>query len=421
MRGLRWSLLLLLIVTIASVPSQADDIDYHSKTLPNGLKVIYKYLSGAKIVTARVVVPVGMLDEPRRLRGISHLLEHLIYRGNHRYNPADFHREIDDQGGTYNGLTTLDRTEYFMIIPPAQLPKALPLYLDMIAHPGLTETNIALEKKIIHIENEMRNTPGNVFFLYLNALTQQQMDNTLQTITHSDLVQYHNQYYQTSKMTVIITGKFQYPEIEKILADVQTETPTQNGTTPQWQLTASKNPIILEDYLMGEEYQLLFGFDLKQLPAKDRIIAKTLPYILTYESRQYDHLTDRPLDYDFYLLNIVKQNYLLLMYRDPREKFSPELEQWHRKNLDRYFKYLKTKNFDQFLQLLTKAIDKRFEVIKSDAFALNEYLCEQLFDSGDFFVEDIPALRSLTSRDIRNFVQKYLEGASYQTIVVKAL
>jgi hypothetical protein len=414
---LRFMLPALLILPVATC--QAAAVDFQTKTLPNGVQIIYKVQPRMDTVCARIVFPAGLLHEHEQARGISHLLEHLIYRGSAKTAPSELYKLIDDQGGYRNGFVYPDRTEFYMEVLPANFLAALAIYSNFILQPALTEPDIRLEKKIIAVENALRAVPGNVFYLYMNELTQHQFDVSLTNIGKDDLSKYHRQFYRTDGMTVILTGAFKPEEVFKFLGSLP---PSSEPALPpaEWLFHDPISNIVLEDYLTGEKYRVLFGFDLKNPSPRELIVAKVLPYILKYESHQYDHVNDRPLDYGISLFGLSGHYFLVFLYRDPANPYSLDIDEWHQKNLARYFKYLQAKDFEPFLAKFTKFQTKFLETLEFDPGALNEYLTRARFDPAEITAADLGVIRRLSSKDFKNFVQKHLAGKYYQKIIVKS-
>ncbi len=420
MRPVRRLFIFLFVLAMYSPWAEAATFDFQIRKMPSGLQVVYKVIP-SNTVTARIIIPTGMLNEPRGLRGISHLLEHLIYRGKENSAAPNFLALLNDEGGIYNGITSLERTEYYLTIPSDHFIKALSYYLEMLSHPQLEEEDIALEKKIINVENVIRADPGNTFFLYLNELTEHQLDAAINSITREDLVHYHQQFYNPKQMTLIVTGNINPNEIFNLLQGFQGYSEENTFTPVQRLIRDLPSNVIVEDYLNGESYQALFGFELNELTGKNLIVAKALPFIFNYESYQYDHFTNRPLDYNISLFNLTDRFYLVFTYRDCQNEYSLDLNTWHQNNLARFCKYLQAKNFDNFLDWLSVALEKNLQVMGSNPMYLNDYYKNFLFEPSSLTVEDLRAIRGLKSKDISNFVKKYLEGNRYQKVVIKAL
>jgi predicted Zn-dependent peptidase len=404
----------MLFVSVGS----AAGIDYESSTLKNGVRLIYRILPDADTVAARFVVPAGFINETKEEMGISHLLEHLIYRGNEQYSSEEFHKRIDDIGGTYNGGTWLEMTDFHMEVPKDHFMEAFTLYLDLILNPGLRVEDIEMEKKIVSVEKAIRKSPGSATWIYLNEMTDQKYDYDVSKINQGMLADYHKRFYHLNRMTIIVTGSFDQKEIKKHLSSLPVDKSGEEWFSDT--IYEPKPEIVTEDYLQGEKYKLLYSFDLGGLKGQDLLVAKILPYILEYETRQYDNLTDRALDYGIGLLNYSGRFYLVFTYRDPHEEYDLKMIEWHEKNLRRYCMYLKTKKLDKFLKNMTDAMSRSYQALQYDPLSLNEYYFSSLFDPTQITQEEHSRIANLTSRDFKRFVEKNLEGNTPQKIVIHA-
>ena len=105
-------------------------------TLPNGLKVLLLENRKAPVVTAQIWYNVGSRDEPLGQSGLTHLVEHLMFRGTEKVGPKMFSRVIQKNGGQDNAFTSRDYTAYFENIASDRLAIALELESDRMT--GLT-------------------------------------------------------------------------------------------------------------------------------------------------------------------------------------------------------------------------------------------------------------------------------------------
>lgn len=411
--------LILPVLLVFPVVSQAAAPDFQTKILPNGLKIIYQVQTQANTVCARMIVPAGLIYEPPQSRGISQLLEHLILRGSSETAAAKLSKLIDGRWESCNGAVYPNRTEFNLEVLPANLMPALSIYLNFIFHPVLAEPDLPLEKKMVTLEKTFQTDPGNTFFRYLNELTVAQFDDSLKRISRDDLSKYHRQFYRTDLMTVILTGAFKPEEIFKLLETVPRSS-EQTLPSADWLFHEPFRNIVLDDYLKGDQYQVMFGFELKDPAPRELAVAKVLPYLLEYETHQYDPVNDRPLDYQISLFNLAGHYFLVFSYCDARDSYSLAADEWHQKNLARYLKYLQAKNYGQFLAKLAKSQLKIRELLTDDPVSLNEYLTLLEFDPAGLTMNDLGPVRSLSSQHFKDFVQKYLIGKDYQKIVVKA-
>jgi len=422
MRLLRKLLICLFIstVTFLGLTAFGAESDFREKIFPNGARLVYRQLPQAKTVTVRIIFPVGFLDEPQEYLEISHLVEHLVFRGNGKGSLSDSPDLMDQAGNYYQAFTTLNRTEYILESTAENLSAAFPFYLDLILHPAFDPGDLEKEKMIVSVERAMRTTPGNVFLTYINQLTSHQLDSKLQAIGREQIIAFHRQHYTVDQLTVIITGNFDLTEISNYLSSLPKPETKQTKKNPFRPVSPPAKDLVLEDYLPGEKYRLLFGIDLKKIKGKDLVIAKILPYILTYESRQYDYVTNRPLDYDNYLFNLGENFYLIFEYKDVQEEYTPELSKWHERNIRRYYKYLKAKDFTPFLKALTKSLENNLKLIQAAPGLLNEYYADLLFEPARITQADLATIKRLSSADLKKFVENYLENQSYHKVVIKA-
>ncbi len=422
MRIFRQSILRIVLIAILLLGETAvgQEKEFTEKVFPNGVRLVYKQLPKGQTVTARIIVPAGFLDEPQEYLEISHLVEHLVFRGNGHAALSDSPDLMDGKGNTYNAFTTLNRTEFILESTAENLGSALSFFLDLILNPAFDPADIEKEKKIVTIEKALRTRPGDVFLTYINQLTQNQLDSKIQAIGRAQVLTFHRTYYTLDQLTVIITGNFNLKEISAYLSELSPPSTKAAGKQPLRPATPPEQGMILEDFLPGEKYRLLFGFDLKKLNGKDLTIAKTLPYILTFESRQYDYVTNRPLDYDSYLFNLGEEFYLIFEYRDVQEEYTPEIGQWHDRNIRRYCKYLKAKDFSSFLKALAKWLEKRLQLIEASPALLGEYYSQLIFEPTTISRADLTIIKRLSSSDLKKFVERYLEDQAYHQIVIKA-
>src|SRR3990167_7374252 len=117
-------LLLLISVTVAAVTP------VHEYKLPNGLLLLVKEDNRAPVVVSQVWYKVGSSYERDGITGISHVLEHMMFRGTHQYSSEQLKRLITENGGVFNAMTTTDFTMYYEFIAADQLPLLFQLEAD---------------------------------------------------------------------------------------------------------------------------------------------------------------------------------------------------------------------------------------------------------------------------------------------------
>src|SRR4029079_16591350 len=111
-------------------------------TLSNGLRVVLAPDRSAPVVGVAVVYDVGIRSEPEGRTGFAHLFEHLMFQGSENLEKLAHFRHVQGSGGTFNGSTHFDYTDYFETLPANALERALFLEADRMRGPRLTEENL---------------------------------------------------------------------------------------------------------------------------------------------------------------------------------------------------------------------------------------------------------------------------------------
>jgi zinc protease len=126
----------------------------HRLTLGNGLRVVVAPDRSAPVVGVAVYYDVGFRSEPEGRTGFAHLFEHLMFQGSARVGKMEHPRLIQGSGGTMNGSTHPDFTNYFQAMPSNALELTLWLEADRMRSPAVTEENLA--NQVAVVQNEIR-------------------------------------------------------------------------------------------------------------------------------------------------------------------------------------------------------------------------------------------------------------------------
>jgi len=144
---------------------------YKRQKLNNGLRIITKRLGGVQSVSLGVWINIGSRYEPAEQKGISHFLEHLLFKGSKKYPCRLIKESIEGVGGALNGFTSEEHTCYLVKIPHRYLAKALDILSDMVINPSLSPADIDKEKTVVLEELKMyRDLPQSYCLELLDAL-----------------------------------------------------------------------------------------------------------------------------------------------------------------------------------------------------------------------------------------------------------
>jgi len=128
----------------------------YRSTLPNGLRLVVQPLAGAPSVGVAVHYDVGFRSEPPGRTGFAHLFEHVMFQGSEHVGPADHFRLVQASGGTANGSTHQDHTDYYQVVPVQALERVLFLEADRMRALSITEETLRTQTAVV--KEEIRQT-----------------------------------------------------------------------------------------------------------------------------------------------------------------------------------------------------------------------------------------------------------------------
>lgn len=146
---------------MASTASAAMAFDVREHTLDNGLRVVLQPDASAPLVALHVMYHVGSKDERAGRTGFAHLFEHLLFQGSENIAKEQHFKLVQDAGGTLNGTTWFDRTNYFETLPANELDLGLWLESDRMGFfkPGITQEKLENQREVV--KNERRQSYEN--------------------------------------------------------------------------------------------------------------------------------------------------------------------------------------------------------------------------------------------------------------------
>jgi zinc protease len=225
-------------------------LDFQRDQLANGLKVLTREDHSHPIVTYQVHFATGSRNERPGITGISHLFEHMMFRGSKELGPEEFARVIQANGGTLNAFTTIDNTSYFENLPPAILELAIRLEAERLENLRLNQENLDIEREVVRSERKLRtvNAPFGLLVEQLFAIAFDQhpyqwpvigWDHDLKRLTVEDCQAYYRLGYAPNNATVAIVGDFTR---EKALTWVEQYYGHLQPQAPQAALPARERP-----------------------------------------------------------------------------------------------------------------------------------------------------------------------------------
>jgi len=209
----------LLFILTSVLPAQ----DVRETILPNGLKVLTREVHAAPVVTTYVWYKVGSRNENVGMTGISHQIEHLMFKGTRRLKTGEIDRLITRSGGDNNAFTSQDFTAYYIELPQDKLDVALRIEADRMTGSRMAPEDLAKEKTVVLSELEgNENNPqsvlddmvqGAAFMAHPYRWPIIGFKSDVQSFTPEKVRSYYRTYYQPNNATLAIAGDFSTEEV----------------------------------------------------------------------------------------------------------------------------------------------------------------------------------------------------------------
>lgn len=286
----------LVWLFIAVSSAGADDLltaRVKESALENGLKILLLEEHKAPVVTVHVWYRVGARNEQPGTTGLSHLLEHMMFKGTSKLGPGLFSRTIKKNGGRDNAFTSEDYTGYFETFASDRVELALKLEADRMRNLLLDLKEIDSEKKVVMEERRLRTEDEPISALrevmeaaafqvhpYRQPVIGWMSD--IEGLARDDLVRYYNTYYVPNNAVLIVVGDFKsdelLPKIRQYFGAIPrgVEPPTVRAVEPEQR---GERKLFLK-----KEAELPFvfmGYHVPNLKHPDNFALEVLAYILS--------------------------------------------------------------------------------------------------------------------------------------------
>ncbi|MCE1248222.1 MAG: insulinase family protein [Firmicutes bacterium] len=184
--------------------------------MENGLVVLTKEVYPSKVAFLSLWARVGSTDETDEQAGMSHFVEHMLFKNTRKRQVGQIAQEIHSLGGYLNGFTSFDCTSYWMVLPGKALQKALEIQFDAIFNPLMDPKELDKERNVILEELKMsKDYPADYLSekLFRAAFTRHRygrpiigFEDTLNQMTTEDLRSYYNNFYRPNNTFLLAVG-----------------------------------------------------------------------------------------------------------------------------------------------------------------------------------------------------------------------
>ncbi len=212
-------------------------------TLENGLRVVFNQDNTIPVVSVAVYYDVGSRNERQGRTGFAHLFEHMMFQGSENVPKAAHFQYIMKAGGTMNGTTSSERTNYYETLPANQLPLALWLESDRMRSLAVTQENLDNQREAVKEEKRLRydNQPYGEVFDLINEMIFKNFANSHSTIgsmddlddaTVEDVQEFFRVYYAPNNAVMVLSGAFEIEEAKGLIEKYFGSIPAQPKPAP---------------------------------------------------------------------------------------------------------------------------------------------------------------------------------------------
>lgn len=424
--------------TIVKYPFLTGDVKIYEQN--NGHKIVLAYKEGG-MVNVSSWVKTGSINENDHNNGISHFLEHLMFKGTHKHKAGEFDHILEARGAIVNAATWKDYTFYYVTLPKGENNEnfnlAIELHADMMTDPVIPDYEMGApfdindknvtdkrERHVVIEEIRMRkdqpwtkvyNATNNA--MYTSHPYKRDVIGTPEIISQvkqEEIMNYYRTYYSPKNVTTIIVGDFNYEEVlEKVVKEFnwgERPEPPQRNIQPDKPVD---HTVYIENEANINSSFMMFGY--LGVPARDlkNLVALEMLSVILGEgssSRLYVNLVENSDEQIFNMIDA--ENY---SFRDGsnffvQANFNPQYKEKAIELVKAEIEKLKEGITERELNKAKKKLISRFaceaETVSEIGESIGYYMtvCDDL----DLAEEYIPTCESITEQDLVDTAKKYL-------------
>jgi predicted Zn-dependent peptidase len=253
---------------------------FYRKVLKNGMTVILEKRD-IPVVSVGFAVRCGGINETASEKGISHFIEHLLYKGTPTRNAKKIAEEIERRGGDLNGFTDENVTAFWCKMPSKHLDVALDVLSDMVKNPLFDAKEIEKERKVIFEEIKMRkDNPVVYIFDKINSHLYSEpfgipligTEKTMNSIDREKMLKKFKEVYQPNNMILVVVGD---ADFEKVVHFAEKNFGNQKGKIQKLKVN-KRNKITVEHRKGVDQANLVFAYHVPLANDKKCYAAKIL-------------------------------------------------------------------------------------------------------------------------------------------------
>jgi zinc protease len=427
----------ILAVATGAFAAQPYAERVREQVLPNGLKILLLEDHKAPVSVMQVWYRVGARNEHLGMTGLSHLLEHLMFKGTDKTGPEEYSRIIQHNGGNDNAFTSDDSTTYFATLASDRLPVMIGLEADRMQHLKFDDAQFTPELHVVMEERRLRtdNNPVSALFELMSSVAYSAHPyqwptigwmSDLEQATREDALAYYRTYYTPNNAFVVCVGDFAGDALLQQLDQAFASVPQGSAVPP---VRAVEPPQQGERRaVLKREAQLPFvamGFHVPTLKSADGPVLEVLSAVLSggksarlYQQLVYQKRLARDVGASYELTSLDPG--LFMLYAQPLPgKTAATLEKELIAQVDR----LQAQPVgDRELEKAKNGLEAAF-VLGQDSIFYQGLLLGEYEVAGDWRLVDkyVPSVRDVTADDIKRIASVYLTATNRTVAVLDPL
>ena len=278
---------------------------YKIREYPNGVKLIYRKMAGVSSASFGIWINTGSRNESVANNGVSHYLEHLLFKGSKNYSNDEIKENIEGLGGILNAFTSEENTCYYAKFLGKHLKKVATVLSDMVLRPLLKSEDIEKERTVIIEEIKMyRDMPQfqvqEIFdeLLWPGHPLGRNIAGTLETVgrlSQADISGYHAEWYKPTSIVVSCAGDLDEAVLEDFVIKTFSKAPSKSIKDIQVYVDRKESPQIKIASKDIEQTHVSLGFPAFHRTHKDRFILSVIHIILggNMSSRLFNEVREK--------------------------------------------------------------------------------------------------------------------------------
>jgi predicted Zn-dependent peptidase len=286
------------------VAASIAERDILTTTLPNGMKVITEAMTHVRSVSVGVWIGTGSRRETPEQNGVSHFIEHMLFKGTATRSAEDIARSVDSLGGNLDAFTGKEMVCYNTKVLDEHLPVAMDILSDLVLNPAFREEDIEKEKGVILEEIKM--DADNPDYLVHETFTSNfwkghplgrpilGTPETVRNLTQDVIARYYSEIYTPENMLVTAAGNLTHERLVALVGE-RFEKVRNGGPVPDQPKPATHAKISLKTKKELEQVHVCLGVPCYPIPHEDRFVCYVLNTVLGggMSSRLFQNIRER--------------------------------------------------------------------------------------------------------------------------------